>query len=386
MKKSLKASAILVLIALILLMLSGCRVYKEDFTVYDCGSGFYFNREDKFNYFISELDLESNGNYFCCEDYFYSEELGKKYTLTDGLFDIGYVYLAKKSDYYNETVYSFDVDSYDQDSILITADMDYVHIFSESGKSKELFIYVEPRDFPLDITLENVNLYTSSAVPVFLSGAKSAINIKLVGSNSFKAGSFGQRSSSNSDLLQNGLTKIENVFNSSYDSLVDYIEGHPDYLSFSNFNQTTYSAIGRICKTSSNLIENFIDGVFNFWGGEEGSEGIRGISCFMHLGGLSFYGDGSIYIEGGKGENGMDASNSLAGSANGGKGGQGGTGLICSYFINHNEVAAISGGDGGKGGAPSKGLWGYAGSSGEYGKEGAKGATTNITVPRREKK
>ena len=154
--------AVLALITLIAIGLLGG---FEEFQVYSCGSGFYFNRSAAITYKIKELGITSEENYFILDDYFVSNEYGTEYKIKGNIFNVGSVYLAKKSEYYNPEIYRFNLDTYDSEILTITPEMSYVEIYSsDPNKEHTLMVNVEKRDFPVDITLENVNIVLAANI------------------------------------------------------------------------------------------------------------------------------------------------------------------------------------------------------------------------------
>ncbi|MBQ7383904.1 MAG: hypothetical protein IJV72_03835 [Clostridia bacterium] len=166
----------------------GCS--KEPFEIQSCGSGFYFNRSDKKTYKIKELDAVSEGNYFYLEDYFVSDTLGEEYEIKKGLFKVGTVRLAKKSDHYNPEEFKFDVLEYNNRILAITPEMQYVHLYSgEEGGVSNLQIQIMPdRELPLDITLDGVRILTKDGIPTIFSSALTDVNFILIGENELHAG------------------------------------------------------------------------------------------------------------------------------------------------------------------------------------------------------
>ena len=313
-----------ILFICITFMLFGCDIYREEFSVYYCGSGISFNRNTNATYYIDELGIEFEGNTPYLEDYFYSEALGQKYTIRDQFFEVGEVYLAKKSDYYNDTVYTCNVNTYPEDYFVITSDMYYVHFLGKAEEQREFHISVEPREVPLDITFENVNICTKSAIPVFFSATPHDINITLIGKNDFQAGSFQERSESISPILSNRLTRMENQYKRIYDyalAYIDYVknmaedtvEDLPHYLIDKGVVDLLSDRLLNIGKISADIFETGINEWMNIWAGKNGSTGIEGITCFFHFGGICFTGDGTISVSGGQGGKGGDADASLTG-------------------------------------------------------------------------
>ena len=345
------------------------------FQLYTCGSGFYFNRSEKRTFKIKDLDVKSTGNYFYLDDYFCSNQYGKDYKIKGFLgFTIGKVKLAKKSEIYNQEQFKYNVDELSSE-LIITKDMNYVELYSNSGSKKNLFIVVEARDTALDLTLNNVNLCTTKAVPVIFSKCSADINLKIQGYCTLEAGKQKGTQGDLAAMLKQiangtkqgaealfyaGINEIKREFN----ALVDiYNNGLTSYL---DYFEETCSMISDGLLTACETIWN---GAGHVLMGKEGDTGIGGVATIMHLAGMSISGNGSLHVIGGAGSNGQNASNSLIGSADGGDGGSGGYGISTGNLLKIIEVRA-EGGNPGQGGAPSKGLFGLIGSSGSYGSSG----------------
>ena len=371
--------SIIVCIAMIItLVASFASCTALDIDIYGCGSGLYLGGSDDYKYYIRALDATSDGACFVLEDYFYSEELGEKYEVHDEFFKVGETYLAKKSDYYDPQVYDINIDTYGSSCLTISSNMDYVHIYSESGEQKAIYIEVEPRDIPLDITFENVNICTPTDVPVVFSKTYQDINIKAVGRNTLQAGCVEDRHLTTLDKLKNGLYEMEHRFACSLSETLDLLADIPDSVMSGDITDI----IRRQVSASRKAIFTAADDYYNFIVGKPGEDGVKGVTGFVHLGGVCLYGDGILTIVGGRGTKGGDASSSLGGASNGGNGGRGGTGISCARLITTDEERlSACGGSGGKGGAPSEGLFGLLGSSGEYGREGIGGVDYDVADP-----
>lgn len=382
MKKLIKAIVIIIL----LLGISGVVCYAlfggfSKFEVNSCGSGFYFNRSAKLSYTIKELDVKAESNYFYLEDYFYSEELGQEYTVKGRLLDVGKVYLAKKSEHYNPEKYVFDIANMDTYALTITKEMNYVEITSSSPAEEiDMYIHIESREIPLDLTLNNVNIRTEKGVPVIMSSAFTDINVILKGESSLKAGGKSVTLDELIDQIKNN--KLSEQEKKYYDA-VNELEYAKESLSGKNsMADVSFHYFDKLNKYSMKSIDKLLDGVSNVLGGKEGAEGADGSAAFIHPCGISFSGEGSLYLLGGAGGKGGSASVSLMGQADGGDGGNGGEGLVCGALLDLTGNLEIEGGWGGSGGEPSKGLMGSMGSTGRKGKNGE---SVSVANPRREK-
>ena len=382
MKKFIKA----VFVIILLLGISGVVCYAlfggfAEFKVNSCASGFYFNRSAKLSYTIKELGVKSESNYFYLEDYFYSEELGQEYTVKGRLLEVGKVYLAKKSEHYNQERFVFDIVNIDADVITITKEMNYVEITSSSPAEEiDMHIQIEGRELPLDLTLNNVNIRTEKGVPVIISSAFTDINVILKGENSLRAG--GQKVTLNELIDQIKNNKLSEQEKKYYDMLNEVEYAKDTFEGKNSMGDVSFHYFDKLNKYSMKSIDKLLDGVGNVLGGKEGAEGADGSAAFIHPCGISFSGEGSLYLLGGAGGKGGDASISLIGQADGGDGGAGGEGLVCGALLDLTGNLEIEGGWGGIGGEPSKGLMGSMGSTGAKGKNGE---SVSVANPRREK-
>jgi hypothetical protein len=371
-----------VLTAMLCGLLTSCGF--EKFTVYSCGSGFYFNRSNDATYQIPDLDVESTGNYFYLPDYFCSEELGTEYKIKRGFFTVGSVYLAKKSDHYDEKIFNFDVWEYHDESIVITSDMYYVELTSSKPEEPaNVYIQIEEREVPLDLTLNGVNICATSGTPVIFSSAIADINVILKGENELKVGP--QR-----------FTLEELVQYLQKEAISSQLKLH--HKAMEEVNYAADALTGKIGSQAAaehyrNKVTNLLIGVGESWvgilegvgevfTGKEGVAGLDGVTAFVHPCGISFSGEGSVKLEGGGGRNGCDASASLFGSADGGDGGNGGSGICCGNYLDITGRVTLIGGGLGQGGEPSKGLFG---SNGSRGNNGTEGVPAEVANPRDEK-
>lgn len=382
MKKVHLSTVSLVLMTVMLCgMLSSCGF--EEFTVYTCGSGFYFNRSNDATYTIPDLDVESTGNYFYLEDYFCSEELGTEYKIKRGFFTVGSVWLAKKSDHYEEPMYSFDVWEHHDNSIVITSDMHCVEFTSSKpDEPANVYIQITERDLPLDLIFNNVKICATSGTPVVFSSALTDINVILIGENEL---SVGRQRFTLEQLVQH-LQKeaVSSQLKLYYDTMEE--------LSFAE--DAFYGKVDSqvVADHYRNTVTNLLIGVGESWvgilegvgtvfNGKEGVAGLDGVPAIVHPCGISISGEGSITITGGGGRDGSDAGASLFGTADGGDGGNGGSGICCGSYLDVNGKVTLQGGGLGQGGEPSQGLFG---SNGSRGNNGVEGAPAEIANPREE--
>lgn len=360
---------VLLVLILVLVPLTGC-AEEEPLEVVSCGSGFYFNRSAEKTYVIEELGVESTGNYFYLADYFVSETLGTEYEIKDGWFKTGSVFLAKKSEHYDPIRHTFNVDEYNHRILAITPEMNYVGLYSESGETANVQIQIlAGRTTPLDLKLESVSLTAGEGLPVIFSAAVTDVNVILAGENEIVAAEqiytvkelaeraqqqlFGDQEEAFYEMLEDAKEEFANGTDAIGD---DLIEGLSHYL----------SGLGEIGK---GVVDGIVDGVTDVISGAEGVAGAAGADAIVLPGGVSFSGEGTLSVTGGKGAAGSAATNSLMGDAKGGNGGAGGDALLANAYLDVSGGVSATGGDGGAGGAGSNGLF-SDGEQGDYGKSG----------------
>lgn len=361
------------ILALLLIVCTIPSCSFEPVTIRSCGSGFYFDGDSGKTYKIKELNVTSQNNYFYLDDYFCSKSLGKEYKIKSGLSTVGSVYLAKKSDHYNKELFEFNVDALNSNILSITPDMNYVRVYStEAGNSHELYIRIEERTLPLDLTLENVNIYTSEPIPVIYSGSACDINLILEGTNTLIAGNQKYTEQSFSQAVKDGaLSQME------IRSIDDFRETIRTSSGFLGIDTAVFADSAIAAKDQSVL-----DGILKWEAGENGSRGLNGKPAIISRGGISIRGTGTLNAKGGDGYNGANANNSLFGTADGGKGGKGGSGVLCAgLLIMNGGKTVLQGGEGGKGGEPVGGLFGMT--SGSKGADGKDGGASTVTYPRK---
>ena len=376
--------AVLALITLIAIGLLGG---FEEFQVYSCGSGFYFNRSAAITYKIKELGITSEENYFILDDYFVSNEYGTEYKIKGNIFNVGSVYLAKKSEYYNPEIYRFNLDTYNSEILTITPEMSYVEIYSsDPNKEHTLMVNVEKRDFPVDITLENVNIVSGGAVPVLFCSSITDINIILKGQNTLRAGKNSYTLQEFIEKVQSGaLSFVEQQFYEDVKHVYDELKFLQSTIDGNEtFGDVSWHYAEQIFDAQLSFMENAFDAVVGVVTGVSGDQGATGATCVLVPMGISFNGNGTVTIIGGEGAKGGNASNSLIGKASGGKGGNGGVALSCNnIIISADTTVEANGGKGGYGGEPSKGGLGLLGSSGSKGAKGSDGESYIIVNRRR---
>ena len=377
-------SSFLVITVLLFSLASFSSCFPEKFTVHSCGSGFYVNRDNSKTYTIKELGATSSGNYFYLQDYFYSKEFGTKYTLKKGLFGKEDIYLARKSDHYNSQVYNFDLDVFTEPVLTISEEMCYVNIYATDPDAKrEIYIQIEERSLPVDITFENVSLYSSEPTPVIFSKSLNDINIIIKGINTIKAADHSYTKESFSQYLTKGISSTLSTFYKDVSELYGSMNISQEELQNKGLADFITSDLNSIAGTAADYFAGFLEGTMNLLGGKDGAEGLDGIPAIMHAGGISISGPGTISIKGGNGARGADSQNSLVGLSDGGRGGNGGNAISCGKYMSTGGTSVtLQGGTGGEGGNPSKGLLGAIGSSGKKGASGYAGMPLKVTYLR----
>ncbi len=353
---------------------------KEEFEVQSCGSGFYFNRSDDKTYKIKELDAVSTGNSFYLEEYFCSDTLGDEYVIKKGWFEVGKVRLAKKNDYYNSEKYEFDVMEYNNGIIEITTEMNYVRLYSSKPEeSANIQIQIMPnRELPLDLTLENVKIFTDAGIPTLFSYATTDVNVILVGENELHAGA-------QKYTLEELVERVNDQLFSEqekryYDALKELEDGADEiFIDGGSAFQHFFNGVTGLAKGVVGTVLDSANGLIN---GVEGFTGADGCVSVILPTGISFTGDGTLSIRGGAGARGGAATASLFGRADGGDGGKGGDGISCGSYLDFSDRVTPWGGAGGEGGSPSSGAFGM--SSGSKGSYGAQGSGVSVANPRQE--
>ncbi len=377
LKSTFKAISIVLLVSILAITLSSCSFF-EKFEVYSCGSGFYFNRSDKNSYEIKELGEKSEGNYFYLDDYFYSEELGSEYKIKGTLFNVGSVYLAKKSDHYNQEVYSFELMDYHNKVLKITKDMNYVELTSDRpDENINTYILIEERTLPLDITLNNVSIATKWGIPVVFSAAFTDINVILKGENHIESITPSNTVAQLIERMKGTLSAQEKLH---YDTLEE-IKYLSDTVNGKNSSGDVAHHYFTLATDSLNTwTDAVLGGIESVISGKEGAKGMDGATAIVHPCGISFAGEGSLSVKGGSGAAGGNANVSILGTADGGAGGNGGSGISCANFLDVTGRLNVEGGFGGNGGAASSGLIG----SGSSGAKGQNAVAINVSNPRKE--
>ncbi len=377
LKSLIKVLSLVLVISVLGSILCACSLFEE-FTVYSCASGFYFNKSSDKTYKIEALDATSSGNYFYLEDYFCSEELGEEYEIKRGLFKVGSVYLAKKSDHYNPEVYTFEAMDYHNDVLRITSDMNYVEIVSDRpDENVSVYILVEERELPLDITFNNVRLETKWGIPVMFSAAFTDINIILKGENHLESTTPSDTVAALVERIKGAYSKQEEIHYAMVEEvkyLLDTTEGK------NSAGDVAHHYFTHVTTSLNPLTDAILNGLDDMFSGKEGAKGMDGAPAILVSKGISVSGDGTLYVKGGSGASGGDAGIGIFGTSDGGAGGNGASGISCASYLCTSGGVTAEGGYGGSGGEAAKGLIG----SGSRGAKGSDASGVSVTNPRRE--
>lgn len=371
----------LLVLALTLVPMVGC-AEQEPLEIVSCGSGFYFNRPSDKTYKIEALDAESTGNYFYLENYFVSDQ-GQEYAIKDGWFEAGTVKLAKKSDFYSPESYTFDLAEYNNSILEITSEMNYVKLTSSAEEPVNVQIQIiSGRTTPIDLTLDNVRIHMSGALPAIFSGALTDVNLILVGENSITV--EGQTYTVE-ELMDRAASQLLGDQAESFYDMLDEVK--KEFKSGAN-NAAEGDVLGMmdhfldgVGEIGKGVVDSFLEGAGNLIEGAEGVAGAEGATAIILPAGVSVSGSGSLNVRGGDGAGGSAATNSLVGDAAGGDGGDGGDGIICNSYLAVGGSVTSEGGFGGSGGEGSKGL---LGNSGPQGKPGQSGRGLNVANPKKD--
>lgn len=334
-KRCLSAIVCCILVSAVLVS-TACNSTTRIHPIRGAGSGFYVSASPDETYKIKELDAKSTGNYFVLEDYVVDAE-GKQYEVLNKKKTVGYINLKKKSEVYNSKKFEFNLDTFSSKIINITADMNYVEIYSSDPSiAREIYINVQLRDTPLDITLRNANIYTVKRMPVLYNGSQGDINLILEGENRIKAGS--------EDMTAEEYEQIR-----AYNAVEDIVTVVAvPILMYNRMKKTTNRLIKNAIFTPNEFLDKFVkEGEMAFemtkvwWEsvegiiyGENGYAGLLGESSLVSIGNITVYGNGNLEVIGGDGGDGGDASKFAAFGAYGGRGGDSGHAVYCHGYYN----------------------------------------------------
>lgn len=356
-----KKMSILILIILGVLI-TGCRTIKKMIPIRGVGSTIYIGGYENKPYKIEDLNVSSRDGYFLLEDYVVSNE-GKPFNILDskGKY-IGCINLIKKNTIYSENHLNINLSNYNYDVIKVEPNVNIVYIVGQPNMStREIFICIDPRETPLDIYLENVNITTNYTMPVIYNCSGADMNIICKGTNYITAGSTVPPLK-----LLDYFNTVKDVYTVATAPFEVYsiAEGWVDEaiksgiisgLSGDGIISGFYDSMYGSMEESLELTKQWYNSLMNVTMGSNGVKGMDGTPAIKSLGGVSFYGDGNLVITGGNGTNGTDAKSGILGSIlydrPGGTGGKGGAAVMAYAVINmSNGNCRLVGGEGGSGG------------------------------------
>ena len=328
------------------------------------GSSVWLVGDANKTYEIKALGEKTETGVFYFTDYYVSES-GTLYEILDNRGKaVSTIKLAKKSETYNPQVYEFNLDAYTEHGITITAEMDYVKIFSSDPSiAHDLVIIIDfERTKPCDIEFTNVNIQTTETCSVLYNYSQYDLNLKFEGENYFKAGTsnsneayyyiISQAAKHGSAVIGLELTTLAyagyyfeaRAVGAYLDTVWDAFTGKG--LSTKHLVEATDEMI--------TVLDVGIDSLETLIRNQDGADGIDGADAFVSLGSVYFYGGGSVTIVGGDGLNGHKASKGIGGNnVKGGDGGDAGAAIVANVFVENIggtfEIYTGSPGVGGEG-------------------------------------
>lgn len=367
---NLKKLVLIVTCFMVLVSCGSCRKMKKIVKVKFVGDIAYLDGLYGSNFIIEDLDIKSNGNLFYLGDYICHEN-GKTYNVLDSDNNIvSTIKLIEKDKIYEKKKLYIKLDEYEFKVLNVPLDVGEIHIIGEKDIEKELSINVEYRTSPLDIYLENANIYTKERVPVIYNYSRIDINIYVEGDNSVKAGCE-YPSISDVELVRNEKINddIEVAYYSPWIMYWITMEG-----TISNILSIGSGEFAQEFKDNMEreyeLTKIWWDSLYNILIGYDGIDGLNGVPAIHSISGVSLRGTGNINIYGGNGADGGDASNLAVTGAKGGDGGDSGPALYVYSYINVMEGNyTILCGDVGLGGEGTKFIGHYDGDDGNKGEK-----------------
>lgn len=356
----------------------GCKKIKKIIHVRAVGSAIYVGGYEGKPYKIHKLNVESKDGYFLLEDYVVCDE-GENFKIINSNGKIiSSINLIKKSELYSQEKLTVDLRYYSYDVIIIESYTNIVSIKGEPNISpKELFICIKSRTTPLDIYLENVNITVNYMMPVIYNCSFEDVNIICKGTNYITGGSEVPPI----ELLETA-KDIYTIVNSPfevYSMAEDWVKEaikngiYSELTGEGTFTSGFYDTFYETSMTSLEMTKEWLNSLNNVVFGNAGVDGIDGEAAIQSLGGIAFYGEGTVVVTGGKGARGTNATSGIIGSYDikGGVGGDGGVAVMAYSIINiSNGKCSLVGGAGGSGGKSyyKNGSEGYA-QSGKKGDE-----------------
>lgn len=376
-----KKKFLLIIMLLFSLCFIGCKKIKKVIPVRAVGSTIYVGGYESKPYKIHKLNVESQDGYFLLEDYVVCDE-GENFNIINSNGKIiGSINLIKKSELYSQEKLFIDLKYYNYDVIIIESYTNIVSIKGEPNMSpKELFICIESRTTPLDIYLENVNLTVNYIMPVIYNCSFEDVNIICKGTNYITGGSevppieLLELLETTKDIYTIVNSPFE-VYSMAEDWVKDAIKKgiYNELTGEGTFTSGFYDTFYETTMTSLDLTKEWLNSLNNVVLGKAGVDGIDGVAAIQSLGGIAFYGEGTIVVTGGKGVRGTNATKGVLvlHDIKGGTGGDGGVAVMAYSIINmSNGKCSLIGGTGGSGGKSyyENGHEGYA-QSGRKGDE-----------------
>ena len=341
------------------------------------GSAAFLSSMENTPFEIKALGIKSERNAFWFEDYVCSNE-GSMYEITNSKKKkIAQICLQEKSEAYTGSTQEIDLTQYAQTVLSVSPQVSYLKLVGD-GEPQELYIDVEYRTEPLEITLENVNLYTQKRMPVLYSYSDEDITIRSVGVNMLRAGNddptveeyeaaMQEKAEENVDIALKGCWFVYyKAVEGTLATFAEFKDGDVDGFAttFRSYMDETFE----LTKTWFNAAKGLLEG-------HDGIAGMHGAPALQAYRGITLCGDGELYVSGGDGGNGGNASDVAMHGAKGGDGGDSGSAAYCKTFINmlDGEYGLYSG----KGGDGGYGTSGLGDQGGDRGKNGKKSASIN---------
>lgn len=338
------------------------------------GSSVWMVGDANKTYEIKALGEKTETGVFYFTDYYVSES-GTSYEILDNRGKaVSTIKLAKKSETYNPQVYEFNLDAYTEHGITITADMDYVKIFSSDPSiAHDLVIIIDfERTKPCDIEFTNVNIQTTETCSVLYNYSQYDLNLKFEGENYFKVGKTTgfeeyyealnayEKADAAYAVSVNALAFVGYYFygkaaEAHVNTIKDVVNEWKQKVGTTEAWDLDISTEHFVSATEDMLqvISSGLDGVETLIRNQNGADGIDGATAFMSFGSLYLYGSGDVTIIGGDGIDGIDAHKGLidANNTKGGNGGDGGSAIVANIFIeNISGTFQVQSGTPGQGG------------------------------------
>ncbi len=359
-----------ILTAIVSLSFVGCKDQKGEgkptkvAMVRAAGSCAFVSNTDGAPYKIQGLDITSNDNVFTFENYV-ADKNGTKYEITNKKGKtIGTICLSSKAQS-EEGKMTVDLPTYDQNILRIPQNVNAVTI-NGNGTAKELYMHVETRQAPLDIYLNDVNIYTEYSMPVLFSYSPCDINIIVSGENTLTAGNSDPLAE-NLQALMDNKERDELILDVTSSFVMHYhcsaklqptvILGETvDGLINGRLDQRLQEWCNAWCERLAadiSCLDSLFTWLYDTVTDRAGVQGHQGASAVQTFGNVAVYGSGSLKIAAGNGGNGTDGKG-FGGliDASGGVGGDAGHAVSCQTFISSltDERLSLIDGKAGEGG------------------------------------